>query len=447
VRKICQTIAFVSPAFCMTLSSLDFGLPPWEIVAFLTGGLALSSFALSGLYCTHQDISPEYASVLLGITNTVGAVPGIVGVSLTGYLLDSTHSWSLSLFAPSIFFYLTGTIVWLTFARVSNAASEQQEMHGDHEVHVAVAPSRLVVEAADSPSAALETTPMTFAQVVRQSSVSQVKSTFEENLNTNSSGSSSGCRISRPSRKGGVRISLPITREQSPRLVRQNDTIHMIPLIPSTDMQKKALSVAELAKAENIFMPRFSFHSEASEMDSDEDQIERCSRRLGLRPREAISSLLGLRPIKAPYSPFWIRQGARAPAFMSRVFGFSSKLPSTFWQSKLSGVSRDDLRIPLKPVRSRPGLPNRPCSKHVATLPTQAISLRTGVTEQPNSKPINRTAGLSTGQRAQLPNNRSSPPSRLPARYLLPRRIRAALRLIGTITTATTHAPHDQVVR
>ncbi|GLU09602.1 hypothetical protein SLE2022_333010 [Rubroshorea leprosula] len=116
VRKICQSIAFLSPAVCMTISSLDLGLQPWEIVGILTGGLALSSFALSGLYCTHQDISPEYASILLGITNTVGAVPGIVGIALTGFLLDSTHSWSMSLFAPSIFFYLSGTIVWLVFA-------------------------------------------------------------------------------------------------------------------------------------------------------------------------------------------------------------------------------------------------------------------------------------------------------------------------------------------
>ncbi|ESW27076.1 hypothetical protein PHAVU_003G171700 [Phaseolus vulgaris] len=116
VRKICQSIAFLSPAICMTLSSVDLGLPPWEVVGILTAGLALSSFALSGLYCTHQDMSPEYASILLGITNTVGAVPGIVGVALTGYLLDITHSWSISLFAPSIFFYATGTMVWLVFA-------------------------------------------------------------------------------------------------------------------------------------------------------------------------------------------------------------------------------------------------------------------------------------------------------------------------------------------
>ncbi|KAK4481946.1 hypothetical protein RD792_012859 [Penstemon davidsonii] len=116
VRKLCQSIAFLSPATCMILSSVDLGLSPWEVVLILTSGLALSSFALSGLYCTHQDMSPEYASVLLGITNTVGAVPGIVGVALTGYLLDSTHSWGMSLFAPSIFFYLTGTIVWLALA-------------------------------------------------------------------------------------------------------------------------------------------------------------------------------------------------------------------------------------------------------------------------------------------------------------------------------------------
>ncbi|CAN0918172.1 Probable anion transporter 6, chloroplastic [Linum grandiflorum] len=116
VRKFCQTVAFMSPAICMILSSIDLGLPPWEVVGILSTGLALSSFALSGLYCTHQDISPEYASILLGITNTVGAIPGIVGVVLTGYLLDATHSWSISLFAPSIFFYLTGTVVWLVFA-------------------------------------------------------------------------------------------------------------------------------------------------------------------------------------------------------------------------------------------------------------------------------------------------------------------------------------------
>jgi ACS family sodium-dependent inorganic phosphate cotransporter len=112
VRKLCQTIAFLGPATCMLTTALNPGLPSWAVIAVLTAGLSLGSFALSGLYCTHQDISPKYASVLLGITGTVGAVPGIIGVALTGYIFDQTDSWKLALFFPSIFFYLTGALVW-----------------------------------------------------------------------------------------------------------------------------------------------------------------------------------------------------------------------------------------------------------------------------------------------------------------------------------------------
>lgn len=65
VRKLCQTVAFLGPATCMLTTSLNPGLPSWAVIAVLTAGLSLGSFALSGLYCTHQDISPKYASVLL----------------------------------------------------------------------------------------------------------------------------------------------------------------------------------------------------------------------------------------------------------------------------------------------------------------------------------------------------------------------------------------------
>ncbi|KAG0590414.1 hypothetical protein KC19_1G097700 [Ceratodon purpureus] len=116
VRKVCQTIGFLSPAACMAFAALSPKLNPWMDVAILTSGLGLSSFTFSGLYCTHQDISPKYASVLLGITNSIGAIPGVLGVALVGIILDRTQSWTLALFAPSIFFYLTGTIVWNIFA-------------------------------------------------------------------------------------------------------------------------------------------------------------------------------------------------------------------------------------------------------------------------------------------------------------------------------------------
>ncbi|MQL86338.1 hypothetical protein Taro_018876 [Colocasia esculenta] len=86
--------------------------------------------------------------------------------------------------------------------------------------------SSMVVVA--EPSSAVST-PMTFAQVVRQSPSTFVKSTLGVNSNPPSSGSSSDRRFSRPSHKGGV-----------------------------------------------------------SEMESNEEDMERCSRQPGLRPRAVL---------------------------------------------------------------------------------------------------------------------------------------------------------------
>ena len=62
-----------------------------------------------------QDLSPRYASVLLGITNTAGALPGVFGVAATGYILEQTGSWELAMFIPAIVFYLAGTAVYTTW--------------------------------------------------------------------------------------------------------------------------------------------------------------------------------------------------------------------------------------------------------------------------------------------------------------------------------------------
>eukprot|EP00898_Chlorokybus_atmophyticus_P003947 jgi/Chlat1/4553/Chrsp29S08897 len=116
VRKLCQTIAFVAPATCMAIAAYAPDLSPMTVVGVLTTGVAFSSFALAGLFCTHQDISPKYASILVGLTNTAGALPGVVGVAFTGYMLDKTHSWTLALFLPCITCYAIGTLVWNLFA-------------------------------------------------------------------------------------------------------------------------------------------------------------------------------------------------------------------------------------------------------------------------------------------------------------------------------------------
>lgn len=68
------------------------------------------------LCCILQDLSPKYASALLGITNTAGAIPGVLGVTSAGYLLDVTGSWQWALFFPTAAFQLLGAVFYSIFA-------------------------------------------------------------------------------------------------------------------------------------------------------------------------------------------------------------------------------------------------------------------------------------------------------------------------------------------
>lgn len=113
VRKGMQTVGFLGPALFLGLVSLT--TSPMLAVTYMTLALAFGSFAQSGVYSNHQDIGPEYAGILLGISNTGAAIPGIVGVALTGLILDKTGSWTL-VFGIAIMFYVIGAIVYNIFA-------------------------------------------------------------------------------------------------------------------------------------------------------------------------------------------------------------------------------------------------------------------------------------------------------------------------------------------
>ncbi len=69
--------------------------------ALVTAALGTASLSLCGLYCNHADLSPRYAPFLLGMTNTIGAVPGIIGVAVTGAILDATGAYHRDITLPS----------------------------------------------------------------------------------------------------------------------------------------------------------------------------------------------------------------------------------------------------------------------------------------------------------------------------------------------------------
>jgi MFS transporter, ACS family, solute carrier family 17 (sodium-dependent inorganic phosphate cotransporter), other len=114
VRKLMQTIGFLGSASALLAITHVHGVP--FAVALMCAALGLGSFALSGFASNHLDIAPRYAGALMGLSNTAGTLPGVIGVAVTGYILDATGSWSL-VFGIAAALYVAGTAVWLVFAK------------------------------------------------------------------------------------------------------------------------------------------------------------------------------------------------------------------------------------------------------------------------------------------------------------------------------------------
>lgn len=52
----------------------------------LTFGVAFSGFAISGYNVNHLDIAPKYASILMGLSNGIGTLAGILCPIVIDYI-------------------------------------------------------------------------------------------------------------------------------------------------------------------------------------------------------------------------------------------------------------------------------------------------------------------------------------------------------------------------
>lgn len=87
VRRYFNCTAFLAQTVFMILSAylLD---PTWSVVC-ITVAVGLGAFAWSGFAVNHLDIAPQYASILMGISNTFATIPGIISPSLVGLVVKS----------------------------------------------------------------------------------------------------------------------------------------------------------------------------------------------------------------------------------------------------------------------------------------------------------------------------------------------------------------------
>ena len=93
IRKLYASIMFFGTGvLSILLNSVETFKQALFVMSLNVGLNALSSCSLS---INAQDLAPNYAGALHGMINGPGALWGSVGIYMTGYILETTGSWSL----------------------------------------------------------------------------------------------------------------------------------------------------------------------------------------------------------------------------------------------------------------------------------------------------------------------------------------------------------------
>jgi len=114
VRKLMQTIGF--GGVTLALIALTQVQTAEAAVAVMCLSTLLGSAVAAGFACNHLDIAPRHAGALMGLSNTAGTIPGVIGVTFSGWLVDVTGSWS-AVFLVAAGIKLFGLVFFLAFAK------------------------------------------------------------------------------------------------------------------------------------------------------------------------------------------------------------------------------------------------------------------------------------------------------------------------------------------
>lgn len=121
VRKVTQITGLLGSAAFLLMAPVT--TSTMMALISMCGALGMLGFCWSGMGSNHLDIAPRHADVLFSISNCAGTLPGIIGVALTGFLLDWTGSYTPTfLLAAGV--NIAGAIVWLIWSSGKPIAGE-----------------------------------------------------------------------------------------------------------------------------------------------------------------------------------------------------------------------------------------------------------------------------------------------------------------------------------
>uniref|UniRef100_A0A1B6CNP3 Putative inorganic phosphate cotransporter n=1 Tax=Clastoptera arizonana TaxID=38151 RepID=A0A1B6CNP3_9HEMI len=115
-RKMWNSIAHVGGALALVILGI-YGTSVELAILLLTISVALNGCVYMGFLCNHIDLSPNFAGVLVGITNGCANISSIIGPLVAGFILkdeSNIEQWNIVFFLSALIFFL-GNLIFIIF--------------------------------------------------------------------------------------------------------------------------------------------------------------------------------------------------------------------------------------------------------------------------------------------------------------------------------------------
>ncbi|CAG2176128.1 unnamed protein product [Oppiella nova] len=121
IRKFCNGVGFFGPTICIIAVVFTKCNENASIGLFILA-MGLNGFIFSGFMCTHVDMAPDYAGTLMGITNSLGNIPGFLAPIVANAFTTNNNTlqgWSYVFYLTAAIYAFT-SLVYIIFASAQN---------------------------------------------------------------------------------------------------------------------------------------------------------------------------------------------------------------------------------------------------------------------------------------------------------------------------------------
>ncbi|VDO67982.1 unnamed protein product [Heligmosomoides polygyrus] len=105
-------IGFAGQALFLALASVT-SSPPF-LVAYLSISIGLGGICWAGFSVNHLDLAPQFAGHLMGISNTLATLPGMLCPLIVGYVVPTgtTVQWNIIFYSTAVIYALGAAFFW-----------------------------------------------------------------------------------------------------------------------------------------------------------------------------------------------------------------------------------------------------------------------------------------------------------------------------------------------